>query len=96
MGVNGAMPPKKFLEPIVFMCFERRFSKQNNVIRQKSNILAPKKNFGLATSLLRYKFAKIFYSAFHQLQLFNAGGIADTWPNQRKLVFSIRRSGSTF
>jgi len=25
------------------LCFERRFSKQNNVIRLKSSILAPKK-----------------------------------------------------
>jgi len=35
------MPPK-FLENIVILCFERRFSKQNIVIGLKSNILAPK------------------------------------------------------
>jgi len=34
------MPPK-FLENIVILCFERRFSKQNSVIRLKSNILPP-------------------------------------------------------
>jgi len=31
----------KFLEHIVILCFERRFSKQNSVIRPKANILAP-------------------------------------------------------
>jgi len=35
------MPPRKFLENVVILCFERRFSKQNSVIRLKSNILAP-------------------------------------------------------
>jgi len=44
------MPPK-FLENIVILCFERRFSKQNRVIRLKSNILVPQKEFGLATPL---------------------------------------------
>ena len=39
-GVKGAMPPK-FLENIVILCFERRFSKQNSVIRLKSDILHP-------------------------------------------------------
>jgi len=34
------------LEHIVILCFERRFSKQNSVIRQKSNILAPPKFLG--------------------------------------------------
>jgi len=38
---KGAMAPFKFLENIVILCFERRFSKQNSVIRLKSNILAP-------------------------------------------------------
>jgi len=37
-GAKGAMPPK-FLENIVILCFERRFSKQNSVIRLKLNIL---------------------------------------------------------
>jgi len=45
---EGAMPPK-FLENIVILCFERHFSKQNNVIRLKSNI--PPQIFGLATPL---------------------------------------------
>jgi len=30
----------KFLENIVILCFERRFSKQNSVFRLKLNILA--------------------------------------------------------
>jgi len=34
------MPPK-FLENIVILCFKRRFSKQNSVIRQISNIFSP-------------------------------------------------------
>jgi len=49
-GGKGAMPPK-FLEKIVILCFERRFSKQNSVIRLKSNIL-PSQIFGLATPLI--------------------------------------------
>jgi len=48
--------PPKFFENIVILCFEKRFSKQNSVIRLKSNILSPQ-NFcppeisGLATPL---------------------------------------------
>ena len=44
-GPNEPCPPK-FLENIVILCFERRFSIQNSVIRLKSNILAPPKFFG--------------------------------------------------
>jgi len=40
-GGKGAMVPPKFIENAVILCFERRFSKQNGVIRLKSNILAP-------------------------------------------------------
>jgi len=40
-GIKGAMAPPKYLENIVILCFERRFSKQNSVIRLKSNILVP-------------------------------------------------------
>ena len=36
---KGAMPPPKFVENIVILCFKRRFSKQNSVIRLKLNIL---------------------------------------------------------
>jgi len=48
-GGKEAMPPT-FLENIVILCFERRFSKPNSVIRVKSNILPPQ-NFwaGYAT-----------------------------------------------
>jgi len=35
----------KFLENIVILCFETRFSRQNNVIRLKSNILLANSNF---------------------------------------------------
>jgi len=50
----GPYPPT--LENMVILYFERRFSKQNSVIRLKSNILDPtiffpKKIFGLATPL---------------------------------------------
>jgi len=34
------MAPTKFVEFIAILCFERRFSKQNGVIRLKSPILA--------------------------------------------------------
>ena len=43
------MPPAKFLEHVVVLCFERRYPKRNSVIRLKSNSLPP--IFGLATSL---------------------------------------------
>jgi len=33
------MPPPKFVENIVILCFESRFSKQNSVIRLKLNIV---------------------------------------------------------
>jgi len=36
----------QFLENIVILCFERRFSKQNSVIRQQSNILASQQFLG--------------------------------------------------
>jgi len=39
-GPKGTWSPK-FLENIVILCVERRFSKQNSVIHRKSNILAP-------------------------------------------------------
>jgi len=51
-GVKEAMPPK-FVENIVILCFENRFSKQSNVIRLQSNILTPPQIFGLATPLFR-------------------------------------------
>jgi len=40
-GQRGHGPPK-VLENIVILCFESRVSKQNIVIRLKSNIMAPK------------------------------------------------------
>jgi len=45
----------KFLENTVILCFERRFFKQNSVIRLKSDSLAPKKFLGwLRHCLLLY------------------------------------------
>jgi len=40
-GSKRVMTPK-FVENRVIFCFERPFSRQNSVIRLKSNILAPK------------------------------------------------------
>ena len=40
--VPGGHASPKFLEHIVILCFERRYPKQNSVIRPKSNILDPK------------------------------------------------------
>ena len=62
------MPPK-FLEHVVILCFEGRFSKQNSVIRLKSKILAPPKNFlappnswaGYATDSRPPKFPSAFF-----------------------------------
>jgi len=45
VGSKGPCPPK-FLEKIVILCFERRFSKQNSVIRLKSNIFGLPKFLG--------------------------------------------------
>ena len=56
-GERGHDTPK-FLENIVILCIERRFSKQNSVIRLKSNTLAPQ-IFGLATPL----FGGLFFRA---------------------------------
>jgi len=42
--------PSKFSAHIVILCFEKRYPKQNSVIRLKSNILTPQ-IFGLATLL---------------------------------------------
>jgi len=40
-GAKAAGSPPKCLEDIVIFLFERRFFKQNSVIRLKSNILPP-------------------------------------------------------
>jgi len=56
-GARGAMALPKFLENIIILGFEGRFSKQNSAIRLKSNTLAPQifcppQIFGLATPLM--------------------------------------------
>ena len=43
---RGPKEPPEFLENITILCFEKRFSNQNSVIRLKSNILAPSKLLG--------------------------------------------------
>jgi len=48
-GVPKGPCSQKILENIVILCFERRFSEQNSVIRLKSNILAPNFWAGYAT-----------------------------------------------
>jgi len=45
---KGAMQHPKFLENIIILCFEKRFSKQNSVFCLKSKILPPQIS-GLAT-----------------------------------------------
>ena len=61
-GAKGAVAPK-YLENIVILCFERRFSKQNSVIHLQSNIVPPL-NFwaGYATSRAGFglKFVTMF------------------------------------
>jgi len=41
MGGQRGHALQQFLENIVILCFEKRFSNQNSVIRLKSNTLAP-------------------------------------------------------
>jgi len=45
-GAKEAMIPKKFKKYIVILCFEKRFSKQNSVIRLKSNIMGSRNFLG--------------------------------------------------
>jgi len=67
---QGGHAPKTFLENIVILCFERRFSKQNSVIRLKSNIWPPQffspHVFGLVTPLYNYKVDLIWILLFLQ------------------------------
>ena len=46
IGVAKGYATTTFFENVVILCFERRFSKQNSVIRLKSNILEPQKFLG--------------------------------------------------
>jgi len=59
-GAREVIHTPQFLAYLVILCFERRYSKHNTVVRLKSNILFPSKffsipqnNFGLATPLPR-------------------------------------------
>ena len=55
-GAKEPCPPK-FFENIVILCFERRFSKRNSVIRLKLNILPPPKFWaGYATAQASHTF----------------------------------------
>jgi len=69
-GAYGAIPPSKFLENIVILCFERRYGKQNNIIHLKSNI-RDRTNFcppvfGLATPLNTVHYSETC-NDFHRL-----------------------------
>jgi len=74
------MPPK-FLDNIVILCIERRFSKQNSVIRLKSNILLPLKFFGPPKFFgwLRHCFARQ-----HATYFCVVATVARTLPYQRQ------------
>jgi len=50
LGIGVAREGTKCTENIVILCFERRFSKQNNVIRLKIKHFGPQ-IFGLGTPL---------------------------------------------
>jgi len=60
----------KFLENIVILCFESRFSEQNSVIRLKSNIFAHPQISGLATPLV----VRAFYFTLRCLGNFKTSG----------------------
>jgi len=79
-GVKEAMPPKKVLENIVILCFQRGFSKQNNVIRVKSNMLLPQ-TFGLAAPLAPRVFAARTSVCFANNNIFS---------RINKLLFEVR------
>jgi len=58
----------KFLENIVILSFERRFSKQNSVIRLKSNILPPA-NFWAGYATAMKGFIKDDFAQWSRVQL---------------------------
>jgi len=58
------MALSKFLENVVILCLERRFTKQNSVIRRKSNIFAPPNVWaGYAIGLAVLLCCELFVSA---------------------------------
>jgi len=56
--------PAKFLENIVFLCFERRVSEQISIIRLKSNNLPPHFWTSYATACRRWKLRAFDHSMF--------------------------------
>jgi len=52
------MPPPTFVENIVILCFDRRFYKQNSVIRLKLNILV------YTAEYWQYTLSKTVYTFF--------------------------------
>jgi len=77
-GPKGPCPPK-FLENIVILWVERRFSKQNNAIRRKSNILPPQ-----ILGWLRHWFAlmKYLYCDVYSCPRGVPGVKRNFWPGQ--------------
>jgi len=53
--------PSKYLENIVIVCLEKRFSKQNSLFRLKSNVLSPPKFSALPNSWAGYATAHAFF-----------------------------------
>jgi len=53
--------PSKYLENIVIVCLEKRFSKQNSLFRLKSNVLSPPKFLALPNSWAGYATAHAFF-----------------------------------
>jgi len=51
----------QFLEHIVILCFERRFFKENSVIRLKSNILSPQNFWLLPNSSAGYAIVSVVH-----------------------------------
>ena len=76
-GQRGHSP--QILENVVILCFEKRFSKQNTVIRLKSNILPLPKNFwaGYATASRIPSVRLLFDETFAQASVFAVVDCAD-------------------
>jgi len=68
------MSPKKFLGTYSHLCFERRYHKQNSVIRLKSNILSPTnfppQTFGCLRYCLQEQVAKLASGLFYTVVLY--------------------------
>jgi len=63
-NLRGAMAPQNF-KAYTHLCFGRRYHNQNNVIRLKSNILAPTKFLGWLRCCLQGQVAKLASGLFY-------------------------------